>query len=84
MVPVLFIGSLLFNIIKYIYFIGRSADNANEINILYTILKKYCQTAEIAQKIMKDKPFVKIHDDGFHYDRIIGGEVHTKIMVGNV
>jgi predicted esterase YcpF (UPF0227 family) len=40
--------------------------------------------AEIAQKIMKDKPFVKIHDDGFHYDRIIGGEVHTKIMVGNV
>ena len=39
---------------------------------------------EVAQKIMKDKPFVKIHDDGFHYDRIIGGEVHTKIMVGNI
>ena len=39
---------------------------------------------EVAQKIMRDKPFVKIHDDGFHYDRIIGGEVHTKIMVGNI
>ena len=23
---------------KYIYFIGKSADNSNEINILYTIL----------------------------------------------
>lgn len=40
--------------------------------------------AEVAQKIMKDKPFLKIHDDGFHYDRYIGGEVHTKIMMGNI
>lgn len=38
--------------------------------------------AEVAQKILSDKPFIKIHDDGFHYDRYIGGEVHTKIMVG--
>lgn len=38
--------------------------------------------AEVAQQLLKDKPFIKIHDDGFHYDRYIGGEVHTKIMVG--
>lgn len=38
--------------------------------------------AELAQKIMKNKPFYKIHDDGYHYDRMIGGEIHTKIMVG--
>lgn len=36
-----------------------------------------------AQLIMKDKKFVNIHDDGYHYDRVIGGEVHTKIMMGN-
>ena len=39
--------------------------------------------ATIAQEIMKDKPFVKIHDDGYHYDRLIAGEIHTKILVGN-
>lgn len=39
--------------------------------------------ATIAQKIMKDKLFIKIHDDGYHYDRMIAGEVHTKILVGN-
>lgn len=38
--------------------------------------------ADIAQQIMKDKKFLKIHDDGVHYDRLIGGNVHTKIMVG--
>ena len=38
--------------------------------------------AEVAQQLLEDKPFIKIHDDGFHYDRYIDGEVHTKIMVG--
>ena len=32
---------------------------------------------------MKDKQFIKIHDDGYHYDRMIAGEIHTKILVGN-
>ena len=39
--------------------------------------------AEVAQILMKDKNFIKIHDDGFHYDRLIAGEVHTKILIGN-
>ena len=38
--------------------------------------------ATIAHEIMKGKPFLKIHDDGYHYDRMIAGEVHTKILVG--
>ena len=38
--------------------------------------------ADVAKEIMKDKEFVKIHDDNLHYDRQIGGEDHTKIMVG--
>ena len=39
--------------------------------------------AYIAQLIMKDKKFDKILDDGYHYVRMIGGEPHTKIMIGN-
>ena len=39
--------------------------------------------ATIAQEIMKDKQFIKIHDDGYHYDHMIAGEIHTKILVGN-
>ena len=38
--------------------------------------------ADVAQKIMIDKPFIKIHKDNLHYDRVIGGETHTKIMIG--
>ena len=39
--------------------------------------------AYIAELIMKDKTFESIHEDGFHYTRMIGGEPHTKLMVGN-
>ena len=39
--------------------------------------------AEIAQRLLANKQFIKIHDDGYHYDRIIGGNVVTKIMFGN-
>ena len=39
--------------------------------------------AYIAELIMKDKTFDNIHKDGFHYTRMIGGEHHTKLMVGN-
>ena len=39
--------------------------------------------AYIAELIMKDKKFDSIHKDGFHYTRKIGGEPHTKLMVGN-
>ena len=39
--------------------------------------------AEVAQKILPDKQFLKIHDDGFHYDRMIGGHIETKMMFGN-
>ena len=39
--------------------------------------------AYIAELIMKDKTFDSIHEDGFHYTRMIGGEPHTKLMVGN-
>ena len=39
--------------------------------------------AYIAELIMKDKTFDNIHKDGFHYTRMIGGEPHTKLMVGN-
>lgn len=40
--------------------------------------------AEIAQKIMKDKKFISINPDGYHYTRKIGGEPHEKMMVGNL
>lgn len=39
--------------------------------------------AYIAELIMKDKKFDKIHPDGFHYTRKIGDALHTKLMVGN-
>lgn len=39
--------------------------------------------AYIAEIIMSDKKFDKILDDGFHYVRKIGGQPHTKLMVGN-
>lgn len=39
--------------------------------------------AEIAQEIMKDKEFIEIKPDGYYYTRMIGGEPHTKIMMGN-
>lgn len=39
--------------------------------------------AYIAELIMKDKKFEKIHEDGFHYTRKIGDGLHTKLMVGN-
>lgn len=52
------------------------------------IYKKYGEAtpipAEIAQIILKDKPFTKICDDGYHYVRKIGGEDHEKIMLGNI
>lgn len=52
------------------------------------IYKKYGNAtpipAEIAQKILHDKPFIKINDDGYHYTRKIGGEEHEKIMMGNI
>lgn len=38
--------------------------------------------AEIAQRVMKDKQFISISDDGYHYTRLIGGEPHEKIMFG--
>jgi hypothetical protein len=51
------------------------------------IYKKYGEAtpipAEIAQQIMKDKEFIKINKDGYHYTRLIGGEPHEKIMLGN-
>lgn len=51
------------------------------------IYKKYGDAtpipAYIAQEIMKDKKFIKINPDGYHYTRLIGGEPHEKIMLGN-
>ena len=38
--------------------------------------------AEVAQKILKDKKFDKIDNDGFHYWRNIGGESKRKLMIG--
>ena len=38
--------------------------------------------AEEAQKLLSDKPFLEINEDGFHYTRMIGGEPHEKLMVG--
>lgn len=34
-----------------------------------------------AEKIL-NKKILKVHDDKYHYDRIIGKDVHTKIMTG--
>ena len=50
-----------------------------------TVLKQGAMPipAYIAELIMKDKTFDNIHKDGFHYTRMIGGEPHTKLMVGN-
>lgn len=39
--------------------------------------------AEMAQKIMADKKFEKIDDDGLHYERKIGDKVHKKLLVTN-
>lgn len=38
--------------------------------------------AYIAQLLMPNKE-IKVSDDGFHYERKIGGTLHTKLMVGN-
>ena len=39
--------------------------------------------ATIAKEIMKDKEFLEIKPDGYYYSREIGGEPHTKLMMGN-
>lgn len=39
--------------------------------------------ANIAKEIMKDKEFLEIKPDGYYYVRNIGGEPHTKLMMGN-
>lgn len=39
--------------------------------------------AEIAKEIMKDKEFLEIKPDGYYYTRKIGGQPHTKLMMGN-
>lgn len=39
--------------------------------------------AEMAQKLLKDKPFISIDFDGFHYTRKIGNEIVTKLMIGD-
>lgn len=40
--------------------------------------------AEIAKEIMSDKEFDEIMPDGYYYRRRIGGELHTKMMMGNI
>lgn len=40
--------------------------------------------AEVVKILMPGKEFVKIHEDGFHYDRVINGVTVTKIAFGNV
>lgn len=40
--------------------------------------------ADVAQMILKDKKFISIDPDGYHYTRLIGGEPHKKIMMGNI
>ena len=40
--------------------------------------------ADIAQLIMKDKQFLEIDDDGYHYWRIIGSMKRRKMMLGNI
>ena len=40
--------------------------------------------AEVAKQVMKDKKFLKINPDGYHYTREIGGEPHEKLLVANV
>lgn len=37
----------------------------------------------IAKEVMKDKKFLEFKDDGYFYVRMIGGDPHTKIMMGN-
>ena len=38
--------------------------------------------AEVAQKLLRNKKFSKIDDDGYHYYRKIGDKVKRKLMVG--
>ena len=40
----------------------------------------------IAKKVLEDdgKPVLRLDPDGFHYDRKIGNDVYTKVMVGNI
>lgn len=48
---------------KYIYFIGRSADNANEINILYTILGR-SDYIKLKQYVMRidEEAFISVRE----------------------
>lgn len=39
--------------------------------------------SKVAAKILSDKIFTDIKDDGFFYTREIGGKPHTKALVGN-
>ena len=38
----------------------------------------------VAQKLLKDKEFVSLDKDGYHYTRSIGGAFVTKLCVGNI
>ena len=40
--------------------------------------------ADVAKKILADKEFTSINKDGYHYTRLIGGEPHEKILLGNI
>lgn len=48
-------------------------------------LKNGCMSIPnvIAKEVMKDKKFLELKDDGYFYVRMIGGDPHTKIMMGN-
>lgn len=39
--------------------------------------------SSVAKEVMKDKKFLEFKDDGYFYVRMIGGDPHTKIMMGN-
>lgn len=40
--------------------------------------------AELVRMLLPDKNIIKIHDNGFHYDRMICGRVVTKICYGPI
>ena len=39
--------------------------------------------AEKTSELLPGKEIIKIHDDVMHYDRVIGGHVHTKMLAGH-
>lgn len=60
------------------------AEVSGAMEALYRKAKANPIPADVVRMLLPDKDIIKVHEDGFHYDRFIGGQLHTKICYGNI